>query len=52
MSYGVAEIDMFQTVDLYERKAIATVTQTIERLGAAVSRTASLEVVVICGLIL
>lgn len=33
--YGVAEIDVFQTVDLYEKKAIATVTSTLERLGAA-----------------
>jgi len=33
--YGVAEIDVFQTVDLYEKKAISTVTSTLERLGAA-----------------
>jgi len=33
--YGVPEIDLFQTVDLYEKKAIATVTSTIEKLGSA-----------------
>lgn len=31
--YGVADIDVFQTVDLYEKKDIATVTNTIFALG-------------------
>ncbi|KAI5702737.1 muscle-specific protein 20 [Diaphorina citri] len=31
--YGVADIDVFQTVDLYEKKDIAQVTNTIYALG-------------------
>lgn len=37
--YGVPDIDVFQTVDLYEKKDIANVTNTIFALGRAVSRT-------------
>lgn len=33
--YGVPDIDVFQTVDLWERKDIATVTNTIFALGRA-----------------
>lgn len=35
--YGVPDIDVFQTVDLYEKKDIANVTNTIFALGRAVS---------------
>lgn len=35
--YGVPDIDVFQTVDLWEKKDIATVTNTIFALGRAVS---------------
>lgn len=35
--YGVLDIDVFQTVDLYEKKDIANVTNTIFALGRAVS---------------
>lgn len=34
--YGVAEIDVFQTVDLWERRNIPQVTQCIMALGRAV----------------
>lgn len=37
MAYGVAEIDVFQTVDLWERKDISQVTNTIFALGRSVS---------------
>lgn len=35
--YGVPDIDVFQTVDLWERKDISQVTNTIFALGRAVS---------------
>ena len=35
--YGVPDIDVFQTVDLWEKKDIATVTNTVFALGRAVS---------------
>ena len=35
--YGVPDLDVFQTVDLYEKKDIAQVTSTIFALGRAVS---------------
>lgn len=34
--YGVAEIDVFQTVDLWERRNIPQVTQCIMALGRSV----------------
>lgn len=37
--YGVPDLDVFQTVDLYEKKDIAQVTSTIFALGRAVSRS-------------
>lgn len=36
-NYGVADIDVFQTVDLWEKKDIAQVTSTLFALGRAVS---------------
>lgn len=36
-SYGVPDLDVFQTVDLWEKKDIAQVTNTIFALGRAVS---------------
>lgn len=35
--YGVPDLDVFQTVDLYEKKDIAQVTNTIFALGREVS---------------
>lgn len=35
--YGVADIDVFQTVDLWEKRNIPQVTQCIMALGRAVS---------------
>lgn len=35
--YGVPDIDVFQTVDLYEKKDISNVTSTLFALGRAVS---------------
>lgn len=35
--YGVADLDVFQTVDLWEKKDIAQVTNTIFALGREVS---------------
>lgn len=35
--YGVADVDVFQTVDLWEKKDISNVTNTIFALGRAVS---------------
>ena len=43
MAYGVAEIDLFQTVDLYEKKGISTVTNTIFQLGAQVRLFSCME---------
>ena len=37
MAYGVGEIDVFQTVDLWEKKDISQVTTTIFALGRTVS---------------
>ena len=37
--YGVPDIDVFQTVDLYERRNIPQVTQSIMALGRTVSHT-------------
>lgn len=37
MAYGVAELDVFQTVDLWEKKDISQVTTTIFALGRTVS---------------
>lgn len=39
--YGVPESDIFQTIDLSEKKDIAMVTSTIFGLGSAVSQTVS-----------
>lgn len=36
-AYGVPDIDVFQTVDLWEKKDIGTVTNTIFAIGRAVS---------------
>jgi len=36
-SYGVPDIDVFQTVDLWEQKDISTVTSSLFALGRAVS---------------
>jgi len=36
MKYGVPEIDVFQTVDLFEKKDISNVTNTLFALGRAV----------------
>lgn len=36
-AYGVPDLDVFQTVDLWEKKDIAQVTNTIFALGRAVS---------------
>ena len=35
--YGVPELDVFQTVDLYEKKDIGQVTQCLFALGRTVS---------------
>jgi len=43
MAYGVPEIDVFQTVDLWEKKDFSTVTTTIFALGRAVSFTSILK---------
>jgi len=37
-AYGVSKIDLFQTIDLYEKKDIATVTSTIFSLGRTTYR--------------
>lgn len=37
MAYGVHEVDVFQTVDLWEKKDISQVTTTIFALGRTVS---------------
>lgn len=37
IAYGVPDIDVFQTVDLYEKKDISNVTNTIFAIGRAVS---------------
>ena len=37
MAYGVNEIDVFQTVDLWEKKDIFQVTTTLFALGRTVS---------------
>lgn len=34
--YGVADVDLFQTVDLWEKKDIAQVTTTLFALGRTV----------------
>lgn len=34
-NYGVPDVDVFQTIDLYEKKDIATVTNTIFAIGRA-----------------
>ena len=39
MAYGVNEIDVFQTVDLWEKKDISQVTTTLYALGRNVSAT-------------
>jgi transgelin len=36
--YGVADLDVFQTVDLWEQKDISTVTMTLYALGREVSQ--------------
>lgn len=36
-AFGVADVDLFQTVDLWDKKNIALVTQTIFAVGRAVS---------------
>lgn len=36
-AYGVPDIDVFQTVDLFEKKDISQVTNTIFAIGRAVS---------------
>lgn len=41
--YGVSDVDVFQTVDLYEKKDIAQVTSTIFALGRQVSCDTSQE---------
>jgi hypothetical protein len=35
-NYGVADVDVFQTVDLWEKKDIAQVTTTLFALGRTV----------------
>ena len=37
IAYGVNEVDVFQTVDLWEKKDISQVTTTIYALGRTVS---------------
>lgn len=37
IKYGVPDVDLFQTTDLYDMKNIALVTQTIFAVGRAVS---------------
>lgn len=37
VKYGVADVDLFQTTDLWDFKNIALVTQTIFAVGRAVS---------------
>jgi hypothetical protein len=37
VAYGVADVDLFQTVDLWDRKNIAHVTMTIFAIGRTVS---------------
>lgn len=37
VKYGVPDVDLFQTTDLYDMKNIALVTQTIFAVGRAVS---------------
>lgn len=37
--YGVPDIDVFQTVDLWEKKDIGQVTTTLYALGRTVSRS-------------
>lgn len=37
-AWGVPEIDVFQTVDLYERRNLPQVTQCLMAVGRAVSR--------------
>lgn len=36
MKYGVPDVDLFQTTDLFDRKNIALVTTTIFAVGRAV----------------
>lgn len=36
MTYGVPDVDLFQTTDLWDRKNIALVTTTIFAVGRAV----------------
>lgn len=40
--YGVPDVDLFQTTDLWDYKNIALVTQTIFAIGRAVSTTRKL----------
>lgn len=44
--FGVAEVDVFQTVDLWEKRNIPVVTQCIMALGRAVS---SIDAYASCG---
>jgi hypothetical protein len=37
VAYGVPDVDLFQTVDLWDRKNIAQVTMTIYAIGRTVS---------------
>lgn len=37
VAYGVPDVDLFQTVDLWDRKNIAQVTMTIFAIGRTVS---------------
>jgi hypothetical protein len=41
-NYGVADVDVFQTVDLWEKKDIAQVTTTLFALGRTVRLVAEL----------
>jgi hypothetical protein len=42
-NYGVADVDVFQTVDLWEKKDIAQVTTTLFALGRTVRLVAELN---------
>lgn len=42
--YGVADIDVFQTVDLWEKKDIAQVTNTVFALGREVIKFETLKI--------
>jgi len=46
--YGVPEIDLFQTVDLWEKRNIPQVTQCIMALGRAVSDHHTVRVIKQC----